>query len=1104
MDGSSQLKTPRTMQAAPSDAYCASAVGRKSIAHCTFLGLAVFITVVTVVATGIVSIKLSKDAIDLAVTEKTADILNGVEQLVTQRQMRMSGISMQFAQRLASIGPITTIRDTVAAMNATYFLRSAGLVLDPDAVMGISTRILFPLVGSNQPPNQNKTLQMGSCEVLCARPGDPHFTHAAAISMFRDNNFNHVVPWYGITDDEGANVTSYVFENYNSPTHLPNLGEKIYEYDALLNLNNGTFFEGLWNRPHVQMMLDGNANYYISFARQYYLQDQGAIGTVIVYDAIHRLFDLSQQSLTTSDVLVFTDELGHVLTTSNDPFGDARFRNCTRKASAPFFSDICQPLPASSQPDPLVRGVLTLHLNNINRATVTRTASINGADYLVTSRRIVDIDRLILIATYITPKSDLYGSFRRDSTSIVILCAVLVFITALALAVLCLVLLHRSLRTIAMTHTVAESLAVLNTDAAMQTLEKSTGGAADQDILGHLVAVTSYLSAYKPFLPQSVVGALTTSGSHSALLSSSSSGVVGVSQVRLPAGDSVMTTSALEADRPTMSCDTFMGTSFATSRGTVVVMNLIGCYFSDVKSIECFHETTHHVIKSEGGVIDLFTPTSVLATWNYHLSCPQHPQAAGRAVSQIVARLRSEGLRAVCAIVTSINGVATFGSSTRKTRMVNGNGVELAWKLLRLGVALDVNVLMNENASHGYPAPTTLFDVVTPHFDDPKNQRGPFSIFVPSSVLGSDVAVQTYRQAMGFLRSQQHSDATRVLQLALSGIASSDAPVSSHLVRLLEICESPVLRCRSSYSRMEQWWECHEPRWSLEVRAGNSNSGVGVQLPVLKDSREPSLSGTSDAFARVQQQRNAPCEIGAACLFAQIVQPAAANERGGEEQSREEEVHGLDERSASTVTCPFTAITDSHGEEWQIASGTPLDRCVFFAVSSNTGSTAALKLFPMPHSEVVPAVRKAVDSLSALRHPNVTHIISCCFTTAHCGIIREYVGGGSLRMFLTRIGLMSPTAARSVMISVVRGLQYLHDLGFAHSNLHPGNVLFTTDGTWKLSGFGTVRITAILTKNDYDGAPSGDRGVVSVWRSGGTRRLSHHFVRPVECSGDSC
>ncbi|HKS02936.1 MAG TPA: protein kinase, partial [Arthrobacter sp.] len=82
------------------------------------------------------------------------------------------------------------------------------------------------------------------------------------------------------------------------------------------------------------------------------------------------------------------------------------------------------------------------------------------------------------------------------------------------------------------------------------------------------------------------------------------------------------------------------------------------------------------------------------------------------------------------------------------------------------------------------------------------------------------------------------------------------------------------------------------------------------------------------------------------------------------------------------------------------------------------------------------------------------------------GLLMDYAAGGSLQQLVTARGRLSVGETVTVLTPVAQVLGYLHGKGFTHSDVAPGNVLFTAHGKPLLADLGIARMVG-----DASGVP---------------------------------
>ncbi|CUG92020.1 protein kinase, putative [Bodo saltans] len=99
--------------------------------------------------------------------------------------------------------------------------------------------------------------------------------------------------------------------------------------------------------------------------------------------------------------------------------------------------------------------------------------------------------------------------------------------------------------------------------------------------------------------------------------------------------------------------------------------------------------------------------------------------------------------------------------------------------------------------------------------------------------------------------------------------------------------------------------------------------------------------------------------------------------------------------------------------------------------------------------------------LVQLDHPNIVKVLDFMVHQGHGRIFMEWVPSGSVQSVLqeTKRGLREQIVRRYIR-EALQGLAYLHSRGILHRDVKPGNMLLASDGSVKLTDFGTSRAMA--------------------------------------------
>jgi protein-serine/threonine kinase len=119
----------------------------------------------------------------------------------------------------------------------------------------------------------------------------------------------------------------------------------------------------------------------------------------------------------------------------------------------------------------------------------------------------------------------------------------------------------------------------------------------------------------------------------------------------------------------------------------------------------------------------------------------------------------------------------------------------------------------------------------------------------------------------------------------------------------------------------------------------------------------------------------------------------------------------------------------------------------------------AVKEFKKRPQETEAAYSKRLTSeyciSSSLHHPNIIETIDLLQDQKgeYCEVM-EYCAGGDLYSLILVAGKLEFLEADCFFKQIVRGVNYMHEMGVAHRDLKPENVLLTSRGSVKITDFG--------------------------------------------------
>lgn len=127
--------------------------------------------------------------------------------------------------------------------------------------------------------------------------------------------------------------------------------------------------------------------------------------------------------------------------------------------------------------------------------------------------------------------------------------------------------------------------------------------------------------------------------------------------------------------------------------------------------------------------------------------------------------------------------------------------------------------------------------------------------------------------------------------------------------------------------------------------------------------------------------------------------------------------------------------------------------------SGQTEQLYAVKEFRRRPQESAKKYHKRLTSefciSSSLRHPNVIHTLDLLQDAKgdYCEVM-EFCAGGDLYTLVLTAQKLDVAEADCYFKQLMRGVEYMHEMGVAHRDLKPENLLLTTNGSLKITDFG--------------------------------------------------
>ncbi|WP_078119008.1 serine/threonine-protein kinase [Thiosocius teredinicola] len=146
---------------------------------------------------------------------------------------------------------------------------------------------------------------------------------------------------------------------------------------------------------------------------------------------------------------------------------------------------------------------------------------------------------------------------------------------------------------------------------------------------------------------------------------------------------------------------------------------------------------------------------------------------------------------------------------------------------------------------------------------------------------------------------------------------------------------------------------------------------------------------------------------------------------------------------------------------------------VYLAVQESLGRRVALKLMrKFDNPKQAERFLHEGRIIASLGHRNIITIHDVGVIGDRHFISMEYLEGGSLEDRIGENG-MPPAKALSILEQIAGCLRFVHRKGIVHRDIKPGNILFHSDGTPKLTDFGIAKLLDSDQDLTMDGAALG-------------------------------
>lgn len=131
--------------------------------------------------------------------------------------------------------------------------------------------------------------------------------------------------------------------------------------------------------------------------------------------------------------------------------------------------------------------------------------------------------------------------------------------------------------------------------------------------------------------------------------------------------------------------------------------------------------------------------------------------------------------------------------------------------------------------------------------------------------------------------------------------------------------------------------------------------------------------------------------------------------------------------------------------------------------------------------------RREAEAVAALRHPNIVQVYDVGDLEGRPYFTMELMEGGSLAQRQASVP-QSAREAATLVVSLAEAVHAAHQGGIVHRDLKPANILFTPDGTPKITDFGLARRLEGNTALTLSGVPIGTPSYMAPEQARGQSR----------------
>jgi serine/threonine-protein kinase len=186
---------------------------------------------------------------------------------------------------------------------------------------------------------------------------------------------------------------------------------------------------------------------------------------------------------------------------------------------------------------------------------------------------------------------------------------------------------------------------------------------------------------------------------------------------------------------------------------------------------------------------------------------------------------------------------------------------------------------------------------------------------------------------------------------------------------------------------------------------------------------------------------------------------------------------------SSPIVDRGTTLQGASGKTYRVSSAFYGGaNATLYKAEDQEGDTVIAKVYwrgLVPNSPPWELFRQEQRSAEILNHRNIVKMLDRGLRTGYPFTIMEYLGGGTLRDWLTTHDRLPGRDIASIASQLADAIDYAHSRGVIHRDIKPGNVLFESDpnGRIALSDFGIAAILGAVQRDitaaggEFSGSP---------------------------------